>query len=282
MSGLALWLDSRRAGPLHSPRTQVKAERGEQFVLEADPSTLPESPAMRSVVSLMITQMLFVACLVPSADAWPQSSADRGQWQIVEARYGSAQQSIDVTQRLRELVRNDNSFRVSNDLFGRDPHPNVVKTLRITARGQGGFTRTFEYAESQFVQGTLFNAGVPAGSGQASVGGQGNHQPGDGGAGNILEARYGSAQQGMDVTQRVRDLARSDAQFRVSNDLFGRDPHPNVVKSLRIKVRGPNGQTRTFEYAENQYASRSQFTGWNSGNWGGGGGSRDSGADSGW
>ncbi len=103
---------------------------------------------------------------------------------------------------------------------------------------------------------------------------------GDRGQWQILEARYGSAQQSVDVTQRVRDLAGSDAQFRVSNDLFGRDPHPNVVKSLRITVRGPDGQTRTFDYAENRFVDRSQFTGSNSGNWGGG--MRDSGADSGW
>ena len=132
------------------------------------------------------------------------------------------------------------------------------------------------------MQGALFTADIPANAGQASGGGQGNYRPGDGGASDILEARYGSAQQGMDVTQRVRELASSEAQFRVSNDLFGRDPHPNVVKSLRITVRGPNGQTRTFDYGENQFVNRSQFTGWGSGNWGGGGGSRDSGADSGW
>ena len=232
---------------------------------------------MRSLIFSLAGLMLFASWLVPSSVAWSQNTGDRGQWQVLEARYGSAQRSVDVTRRVQELARTDRTFTVTNEVLGGDPHPNVPKTLRIRARTLFGATQTFEYAENRVVQATQF-----IGGGAANVGQAGGVVQGDGGQWQILEARYGSAQQSMDVTQRVRDLAGSGAQFIVSNDLFGRDPHPNVVKSLRISVRGPDGQTRSFEYAENQFVNRSQFTGWNAGNSGGGSGGRDSGADSGW
>src|SRR5258705_89921 len=98
--------------------------------------------------------MAFLACLLLSAHAWSQS--DRGQWQILQARYGTVERNIDVTQTLRELARQDSSFRITNRTFGNDPDPGAVKTLRIYARGPGGATRTFEYGENQIVNGAMF------------------------------------------------------------------------------------------------------------------------------
>jgi len=82
--------------------------------------------------------------------------ADHGQWQILAARYGTADRNIDVTQTLRELARQDGDIRITNRTFGSDPNPGVVKTLRIYARGPGGATRTFEFAENQTVSGAMF------------------------------------------------------------------------------------------------------------------------------
>src|SRR4029450_1235389 len=82
---------------------------------------------------------------------------------------------------------------------------------------------------------------------------------------------YGTAERNIDVTQTLRDLARQDSSFRITNKLFGNDPDPGVVKTLRIYARGPGGATRTFEYGENQIVNGAIFTGWKGGSWGRGG-----------
>ena len=229
---------------------------------------------MRRLVRAVARLMPLLAALVLSANAWSQG--DSGQWQILQARYGTNERNVDVTQRLRDLARNDVAFRVSNDTFGQDPHPNAVKTLRIHARGPGGATRTFEYAENQFVDGALFTGWSGGnwgqGGGSPGWGDQGNNRPADGGQWQILQARYGTAQRNIDVTQRLRELAQRNNTFRVSNEQFGRDPHPGVEKTLQIQARGPGGATRTFEYAENHFVHGAMFSGWSGGGWGQGGG----------
>ena len=66
----------------------------------------------------------------------------------------------------------------------------------------------------------------------------------------ILRADYGYGDQRVDVTQRLREIARGQARFRMGNSTFGVDPSPNNVKTLRIFVRAPQGQTQTLEYRE--------------------------------
>ena len=58
--------------------------------------------ATRLVSSVMPRFIALVACLLVSAQAAPQYGSDRGQWQILQARYGTASRNIDVTQTLRE------------------------------------------------------------------------------------------------------------------------------------------------------------------------------------
>jgi len=241
--------------------------------------------ATRPSISVMPRFMAFLVCLLLSVHAWSQYGSDRGQWQILEARYGTAARNIDVTQRLRDLARQDNSFQVSNKLFGNDPESGVVKTLRIYARGPGGATRTFEYLENDVVDGNVFTGWTGGNWGQGGVGGgwgsPGYEQPSDRGEWQILSARYGTAGRNIDVTQRLRDLARQDNSFEVNNKLFGNDPDPGVIKTLRIYARGPGGATRTFEYGENQIVMGTMFTGWSSGDWGQGGWNGGWGHDSG-
>ncbi len=229
--------------------------------------------AMSLCISVAPRFMAFLACLLLSAHAWSQS--DRGQWQILQARYGTVEHNIDVTQTLRELARQDSSFRITNRTFGNDPDPGVVKTLRIYARGQGGATRVFEYRENDIIDGNAFTGwrGGNWGNGgwNGGWGDPGNDRQADRGDWQILQARYGTMQRNTDVTQTLRNLARKDATFRVTNNTFGTDPDPGVVKTLRIYARGPGGATRTFEYGENQIVNGAIFTGWKSGNWGRGG-----------
>jgi hypothetical protein len=237
------------------------------------------STTMRTPVAIVLRILALLACLLPAAQAWSQYGGDRGQWQILSARYGTAHRNVDVTQTLKNLARQDTSIKITNKTFGSDPAPGVVKTLRIYARGRGGETRTFEYFENDYVDGNVFVGWRSGDWGQGGWGGgwgsSDSDYVADRGQWQILQARYGTAGSNIDVTQRLRDLARHDNSFEVNNKTMGGDPASGVVKTLRIYARGPGGATRTFEYGENQHVSGAMFTGWSSGDWGQGGGWND-------
>ena len=86
----------------------------------------------------------------------------------------------------------------------------------------------------------------------------------------ILQARYGTARSNIDVTPRLKELARQNKTFRMGNSTFGTDPDPGRVKTLRIYTRARNGQNRMFEYREGSIVDGTIFSGWGGGNWGGG------------
>jgi hypothetical protein len=166
---------------------------------------------------------------------------------------------------------------MGNSTFGEDPDPGRVKTLRIYTRGPGGTNRMFEYREGSVVDGSQFTGW---GRGEWGMGGW-NGGWGDGdrddddrgvnrdeGQYQILQARYGTARHNVDVTQRLKELARQDRSFRMGNSTFGVDPDRGHVKTLRIFTRGPDGRNRMFEYREGSVVDGSQFRGWGRGDWG--------------
>ncbi|BEU95925.1 DUF3395 domain-containing protein [Acidovorax sp. DW039] len=208
--------------------------------------------------------LLFFGLLGPAA---AQRGGDEGAYQILSASYGTPERSVDVTERLRQLARSDQTFRVSNDVFGTDPDRGRVKSLRIYARGPNGGTRTFEYREDSYVNGAQFTGWSSGNWGQGgSHGGQGNGR--DDGEFRILQALYGTSEHYVDVTRRLRDLARQDGAIPLTNDTFGVDPHRGQRKTLRIYVRTRDGQNRMFEYAEGSTIDGARFVGWGGGNWG--------------
>lgn len=102
---------------------------------------------------------LFVAAVfLPGTLAAQYSSGDSGQYVILNAQYGTANHHVDVTNRLKEVARQDRTFRMGNSTFGVDPDPGRVKTLRIYARGPNGQERMFEYAEGSTVDGAMFSS----------------------------------------------------------------------------------------------------------------------------
>jgi hypothetical protein len=187
------------------------------------------------------------------------TAAAAQEYQIVRAEYGWGNRVVDVTQRLREIASSNATFRMGNSTFGIDPAPGHVKTLRIYARGPRGGSRMFEYREGSTVDGSMFSGWG---------GGRWGGDDGDDGQYRIMRALYGVAGRNVDVTQRLRELARSDASFRMGNSTFGIDPAPGLVKTLRIYARGPNGENRMFEYREGSTVDGSLFTGWRRGDWG--------------
>jgi hypothetical protein len=214
----------------------------------------------------------------------PGVSGDSGGYRIMHAEYGTERHHVDVTNRLRELARADRVFRMGNSTFGVDPDEGRVKTLRIYARGPEG-PRMFEFREGSTVDGSQFTGwgrgdwgdggwnggwngenGDGNGGGGFGGGGYGN-DAGDSGMYVILRAEYGTDRRRVDVTDRLRELARRDRAFRMGNSTFGVDPDHGRIKTLRIYARGPNGEQRTFDYREGSTVDGSQFKGWSSGNW---------------
>ncbi|HEY6527413.1 MAG TPA: hypothetical protein VIZ65_01875 [Cellvibrionaceae bacterium] len=198
------------------------------------------------------------------------------EYQILSASYGTDAHNIEVTDELKALARQDRTVRVTNSLFGRDPDPGRAKMLRIFARGGDGRVRTFEYKEGKYIDGAQFSSW-----GNGNWGQQGWNGGWDGERRNsanaqdsgyvILQASYGTRDRNVDVTQRLRELARQNRTFRMGNNTFGVDPDPGRVKTLRVYTRGRNGENRTFEFSENSQVDGAQFSDWGGGNWGKGG-----------
>ena len=239
---------------------------------------MSNSPMLRRSFALL--GLLLVAS-VPAV-AQRRDEGDEGEYQILEARYGTAENNVDVTQRLKELARQDRRFRLVNELFNVDPAPGQRKTLRIYARGRDGQSRTFDYQERSEVDGSQFTGwgggnwghdrgrhswdGGRAGRDNADRDYRDNRDNRDDGQFQILQARYGTAQRNVDVTQRVRELVRADQRFRASNEALGVDPDPGKRKTLRIQARDRNGDTRDFDFAEDSDVEGSQFIGRRGGN----------------
>src|SRR5438128_3255920 len=106
---------------------------------------------IRLVISLVLT-----VAFLPRTLASQYSSSDSGQYVILSAQYGTARRHVDVTNRLKELARQDRVFRMGNSTFGVDPDPGQRKVLRIFARTPNGQERYFEYQEGSVVDGSLF------------------------------------------------------------------------------------------------------------------------------
>ena len=205
--------------------------------------------------------------------ALAQRGDDEGEFVILQARYGTERNHIDVTDRLKQIARRDRRVRLTNDLFGVDPDPNRDKTLRIFARDRQGRERRFDYPEHAWIDGGQFLAWSEGRWGEQGYNGGWAGNPyrdrdgGDmGGAGagqlTILGAFYGTPGREAEVTGRLRELARRDTRFRMGNDTFGTDPDPGHVKRLRIVARDPSGQERSFEYPEGSWVDGAQFSGW--------------------
>jgi len=190
------------------------------------------------------------------------------QYVILRADYGYKDKRVDVTERLREVARQNPTFRMGNSTFNIDPAHGHVKTLRIFARDERGNSRTFEYREGSTVDGAQFS-GWGSGSwnsGGYGVGG-GYNGGGDEGEYVILHAEYGTERNHVDVTRRLQELARADRTFRMGNSTFGVDPDPGHIKMLRIYAQG-NGGRRMFEFREGSTVDGAQFRGWGRGDWG--------------
>ncbi len=193
---------------------------------------------------------------------------DAGQYLILSAQYGNERHHVDVTDRLKDMARQDRVFRLDYRTFGVDPDEGHAKSLRIFARGPHGRERMFEYQDNSIIDGAKFRGW---GSGDWGTGWSGNwnvNRP-DEGEFLILSAQYGSERHHVDVTNRLKDLARQDRQFRLDYRTFNVDPDEGRTKVLRIYARGANGREHMFESRDGSLIDGSIFRGWDRGEWAG-------------
>ncbi len=219
----------------------------------------------RFTIFLLMTTLFLL--LVGTAMAQP----DQGEFLILSAQYGNERHHVDVTERLKELAAHDRTFRVSHDSMRVDPAEGHSKALRIYARGPNGGERMFEYVDGSIVDGGMFRAWGRGGEWGNGWSGrwEGGGGPVDQGQFLILSAQYGSERRHVDVTGRLKELARADVQVRLDYRTFGVDPDEGHAKALRIYARGPNGHERMFEYRDGSIIDGTMFRGWGRGEWGG-------------
>jgi hypothetical protein len=220
-------------------------------------------------VAILLT--MAVSLLLLGA-AVAQPGEDRGEYVILNAQYGSERNHIDVTERLKFLARQDRPFRVTHDSMNADPDEGHSKVLRVFARGPNGQERMFEYRDGAVFEGAMFRSWRRADWGDAQWRGGWNGSGNDGDRGEfvILSAQYGSERRHVDVTPRLRELARRDMTVRLDFRTFGVDPDEGHAKVLRIYARGPNGRERMFEFRDGSVIDGSRFRAWGRGEWGNG------------
>src|ERR1700722_362890 len=238
-----------------------------------------------TMVLMMVLSFLLSGFLVAQ-----DRDGDSGRYVILNAQYGTEQRNVDVTPRLRELARHDRQFRVENESIQADPAPGRPKMLRVFALEPDGHERTFDFPDGSIFDGAQFrgwgrgdwgdehwNGGWNGRSADNHDGPRqdfrdehdgdhrGDHH--DSGEFVILSAQYGTERRHVDVTRRLKELARRDRRFVMDNHTFGVDPDYGHRKVLRIYARGPEGRERMFEYPEHGWVDGAQFRGWGLGEW---------------
>jgi membrane-bound inhibitor of C-type lysozyme len=162
---------------------------------------------------------LVLICLI----AFPLLAQSQRGWEIVRADYGSGNNWVDVTERVRSLVENDTlSFRVDAKTMGEDSRRGRNRALRLQLRDSNGRTRQVTYRAGQLITLQIYN-----------------YQSGL----RINRAVYGAGNNASDVTSRLNSQIQGDQlNLRVNNDTMGGDPAPNQVKTLTVQY-AINGQT---------------------------------------
>ena len=175
--------------------------------------------------------MLFGIAAVMMLSALPLL-AQKANWYIQSADWGSGSKRQDVTSTVRQLV-NGGDFKANNKNLGVDPAPGKDKTLRIIARDRNGNIKNFKYNEGQTVNSAHF----------VRNDWDGNWNPGRPGVGGgargfrIAKAEYGdvNGKYKIDVTQRLQSLTRNyRLDITVSNATMGVDPAPGQRKQLYV------------------------------------------------
>jgi hypothetical protein len=186
------------------------------------------------------------------------AAAQSRRWELLSAEYGSGDNFVDVTARVRSLVRGDVlSIRVDNETLGGDPAPGTRKLLRLRVRDERGTEQILTFSEKESLSLNI-RAGDPDRDRDRSRDGDrdrtrpvGPAAPVANGGLQILRADYGADNRFANVTARLASRIRGDAlTLRVTNDSMGGDPAEDRRKILSVWYSF-NGRTANVVVNEN-------------------------------
>src|SRR5712692_2702176 len=102
----------------------------------------------RSVLEKVLGIILLAMAMAGTESLLAQS----GSFELLRAEYGAGDTWVDVTARVRSLVRGESlNIRVDNDTLGGDPNPGTAKTLRLRVRDDSGRERMLSYREKDVI-----------------------------------------------------------------------------------------------------------------------------------
>src|SRR5438552_627499 len=159
-----------------------------------------------------------VALLLVCLAALPLLAQTNTSWEIIRADYGSGNNWVDVTDRVRSLVQGDSlNFTVDGNTLGASQRNGRNRALRLQLRDNEGTSRQVTYRDGQQVNLPVYNA----------------YQSSDL---HINRAVYGSGGRSVDVTSRLNSqIQGGQLNLEVSNQTMGRDPAPNQPKTLTVQ-----------------------------------------------
>ncbi|HSA93680.1 MAG TPA: DUF3011 domain-containing protein [Terriglobales bacterium] len=173
--------------------------------------------------------------LLIALPVFARSGPKRGE--LVRADYGWGDTWVDVTERVRSLIRGQSlNFRADNATLGVDPRPGKDQALRLHLRDKQGRTRVVTFHENENVRlQPVWSAAV------SSAGLQ------------ILRGTYGAGNRTMDVTDRLRrQIQNGQLNLQVTNNAMGGDPAENQAKTLTVQ-HSFNGRTGQVVINEGDY-----------------------------
>jgi hypothetical protein len=165
--------------------------------------------------------LVVLPVIAQSRNSWQSSS-----WEIVRADYGSGNNWVDVTERVRSLVQGESlNFRVDGNTLGAASRRGHNRALRLQLRSDNGQTRQVTYRDSQQVNLKVHDT----------------YQSGL----RINRAVYASQSRSRDVTSRLNSqIQGGQLNAVVNNQTMGGDPDPGHAKTLTVdySLNGRNQQ----------------------------------------
>jgi hypothetical protein len=165
-----------------------------------------------------------IVLVLVSLIALPLLAQTTGSWQIIRADYGSGNNWVDVTDRVRSLVQDGSlNFRVDGSALGAGARRGRNRALRLQLQDANGTSRQITYRDNQQVNLQVYNAY------QSTL--------------HINRAIYGNGTRSSDVTSRLNSqIQQGQLNIEVNNQTMGGDPARNRPKTLTVQY-ALNGRT---------------------------------------
>src|SRR5438445_421167 len=165
-----------------------------------------------------------ISLVLVSLIALPLLAQTTGSWEIIRADYGSGNNWVDVTDRVRSLVQGGSlNFRVDGNTLGASSRRGRNRALRLQLQDTNGTSRQITYRDNQQVNLQVYNTY------QSTL--------------RINRAIYGNGNRSSDVTSRLNSqIQGGQLNLEVNNQTMGGDPAPNHAKTLTVQY-ALNGRT---------------------------------------